>query len=95
MVAMPSDFMSNVEEAVEEVAKGLLKSVNVTSSGVDSGGNVRLGYSYTDKIPVSFVPNNPGSEIIRYQFARYGDEIYIIVNRTSGTVSGKFYYYEI
>lgn len=86
-IGAPADFIS--------AAKALLKSITLTNMSVDSGGNVYLtGCDFTNKIPITFVPDNPGASILIYSFARYVDSIYINVNRKSGTISGTLYYYE-
>ena len=70
-----------------------IKSVAVSAS-TDSGGNAYLGHDFAHMTPIAFVPINYGAELVYWQFAIYGNNVYIRCNRTNSTIEGTLYYLE-
>ena len=79
--------------AVANAINNHIKSVAVSAS-TDSGGNAYLGYDFAHIIPIAFVPINYGTELVYWQFATYGNNVYIRCNRTNSTIEGTLYYLE-
>lgn len=79
--------------AVANAINNHIKSVAVSAS-TDSGGNAYLGYDFVHMIPIAFVPINYGTELVYWQFATYGNSVYIRCNRANLTIEGTLYYLE-
>lgn len=79
--------------AVAQAISNHIKSVSVSAS-TDSSGNAYLGYDFVHMIPIAFVPINYGAELVYWQFAIYGNNVYIRCNRASLTIEGTLYYLE-
>jgi hypothetical protein len=87
------DMHAVTSNAVALAISNYIKSVAVSAS-TDSAGNAYLGYDYTQMIPIAFVPINYGTELVFWQFSRYGNNVYLRCSRTNSTIEGTLYYLE-